>query len=216
MEPPPNVHRALAELKTIDKRISDAVAESVLVTANKHQNKKIDGVSLNDYRDKMKSSYQRVKDLIKRRNAIKTAVVNSNAVTTVVVCGTTYTVAAAIDLKNHGMAGKKLLLRAMKHQLNVAQEKISRYSGENIERMAEQYILNIIQSQPKDAKASSDSEAMKKMRQEYIENNTFDLLDPIGVSEKIQELENEINEFEAEIDAVLSTSNAMTMISFDC
>jgi hypothetical protein len=57
---------------------------------------------------------------------------------------------------------------------------------------------------------------MKKMRQEYIENNTFDLVDPIGVSGKIQELENEINEFEAEIDAVLSTSNAMTMISFDC
>lgn len=211
-----NVHRALSELKVLDKRIKAAIDGAVLITANKHQNAKIAGITVAEYRDHMKSGYQRAVDLIARRNAIKRAVVESNATTKVVVCGHEYTVAEAIDMKNHGMAGKKLLLAAMRNQFSDAQYKITMYSGENIERAAEQYIMSIIQSQPKDAKSFADSDAMRQMRQEYIANNTFDLIDPIGVSDKIKELEDEINDFESEVDAVLSTSNATTVITFEC
>ena len=92
------VHRALAELKTIDSRITKAINTSKFVIANKHSNEKIDGKPISEVRENMKSAYQKVTDLIARRNAIKRAVVLSNANTNVVVNGVTYTVAEAIDM----------------------------------------------------------------------------------------------------------------------
>jgi hypothetical protein len=60
-----------------------------------------------------------------------------------------------------------------------------------------------------------DSEAMKALRKDYIANNTYDLIDPLGVAKLMEELTDEINEFETEVDAALSVSNAVTVIEFE-
>ena len=57
-----------------------------------------------------------------------------------------------------------------------------------------------------------DSEAMKTLRKTYIENNTYDLVDPLDVTQIMETLDAEINEFNAEVDAALSVSNALTFI----
>lgn len=62
---------------------------------------------------------------------------------------------------------------------------------------------------------SVDSEAMKALRKTYIENNKYDLIDPLDVASIMEKLENEINEFETEVDAALSVSNALTVIEFE-
>ena len=59
-----------------------------------------------------------------------------------------------------------------------------------------------------------DSDAMKVIRQTYIENNKYDMLDPLGVAKIIEALDAEINEFNTEVDAALSCSNALTVIEF--
>ena len=128
------VHKGLAELKTIDGRINKAISEGVYVIANKHSNEKIKGKSISDFKETMKSSYQKATDLINRRNALKRAIVLSNANTKVTVGGVEYTVAEAIEMKNHGMEFKATLMRTMAYQNDSAQTEINRNSGDAIER----------------------------------------------------------------------------------
>ena len=77
------VHKALAELKVMDSRIAKSIQEGSYVVANKHSNEKIKGMTIADYKEYMKASHNKVTDLINRRNAIKRAVVLSNATTMV-------------------------------------------------------------------------------------------------------------------------------------
>lgn len=209
------VHKALAELKVIDDRINNTINEGVYVIANKHSNEKIKGMTIDSFKDKMKASHQKVNDLINRRNAIKRAVVLSNASTKVKVGNDEYTVAEAIDMKNHGMEFKAVYKRVIAMQNSSAQSEILRNSGEAIEKRAEKYILDIIAAQPKDAKMSVDSAAMQTMRKDYINNNTYDLIDPLNVNKILEELTNEIDEFSTEVDAALSVSNALTVIEIE-
>jgi hypothetical protein len=209
------VHRALSELKVIDGRISKAISDGVYVIANKHSNEKIKGKSVNDFKEDMKAAHNKVNDLINRRNALKRAVVLSNAQTKITVGGVEYTVAEAIEMKNHGMEFKARYLNAIALQNSGAQMEINRNSGEAIEKRAEQYVLSVIQAQPKDSKMTVDSDAMKALRKSYIENNTYDLIDPLNVADLMEKLTDEINEFNTEIDAALSVSNALTVIEFE-
>jgi hypothetical protein len=62
---------------------------------------------------------------------------------------------------------------------------------------------------------SVDSDAMKALRKTYIENNTYDLVDPMDVAKIMETLDAEVNEFNAEVDAALSVSNALTVIEFE-
>ena len=206
------VHKALAELKVIDNRISKAIADGTYVIANKHSNEKIKGKTINDFKEHIKACHNKVTDLINRRNAIKRAVVLSNACTKITVGNNEYTVAEAIEMKNHGMEFKTHYLRTIANQNYDAQSEINRNSGEAIEKRAEQYVLSVIQAQPKDSKMSVDSDAMKSLRKTYIENNTYDLIDPLDVNKILEDMTKEIEEFNVEVDAALSVSNAVTCI----
>lgn len=209
------IHKALAELKVIDNRINTAIHEGYYVVANKHSNEKIQGMTIAEFRDRMKASHNKVMDLINRRNAMKRAVVMSNAITKIVVGDNEYTVAEAIEMKNHGMEFKDTYLRKLAYQNVAAINEINNNSGDAIEKRAEQYVLSVIQAQPKDAKMTIDSEAMQALRNDYIKNNIYDLIDPLNVNNLIQNLTDEINEFNTEIDAALSCSNATTIIEFE-
>ena len=209
------VHKALAELKTMDDRISKAIRETTYVLAVKHSAEKINGVTVANFKEKMRSGYQKATDLIARRDAMKRAVVLSNATTKVKVGENEYTVAEAIEMKNHGMEFRSALLRQMNSAYVTAQNELNRNSGETLEKKAEQYVLAVIAAQPKDSKMSVDSEAMKALRKTYIENNTYDLVDPMDVAKIMETLDAEINEFNAEVDAALSVSNALTVIEFE-
>ena len=209
------VHKALAELKTMDDRIMKSIRENAYVLAVKHSAEKINGMTVKNFMDKMRSGYQKTTDLIARRDAMKRAVVLSNATTKVKVGDNEYTVAEAIEMKNHGMEFRSALLRQINSSYVTAQTELNRNSGETLEKKAEKYVLDVIAAQPKDSKMTVDSDAMKALRQTYIENNTYDLIDPLGVTKIMENLETEINEFLTEVDAALSVSNALTVIEFE-
>lgn len=209
------VHKALAELKVIGSRINNAICSGAFVIANKHSNEKIHGVTINEFKNSMKSDFQKVSDLIARRNAIKKAVVASNAVTKVKVGDTEYTVATAIEMKNHGMEFKNTFKKRLESQYAVAKNELDKNSGDPLEKRAENYVLSVIQAQPKDSKMDVDSEAMKNLRAQYIKDNTYDIIDPIGVKDAIEQLDNEISSFITEVDAALSVSNALTVLDIE-
>lgn len=209
------IHKALAELKTMDARIAKAIHETPYVLAVKHSAEKINGMTVDNFKDKMRSGYQKATNLIARRDAMKRAVVLSNATTKVKIGDNEYSVAEAIEMKNHGMEFKSDLLRQMNSAYTAAQNELVRNGGEALEKKAEQYVLAVIAAQPKDSKMSVDSDAMKTLRQTYIDNNTYDLVDPMNIAKVMEKLDAEINEFNAEVDAALSCSNALTVIEFE-
>jgi len=210
-----NVHKALAELKVIDDRINNAIDSGTYIIANKHSNIKIQGVTIDEFKTQMKASYQKVNDLIARRNAIKRAVVLSNATTKVNIGGVDYTVAEAIEMKNHGMELKSKFMKTMVLQYNRAKRDFEDNNGEFLDRKAEQYVLAVIGAQPKDSKMAIDSEGIKNMRAQYMKDNVFDIIDPINIKDVIENLHDEIEKFLTEIDAALSVSNALTIIEVE-
>lgn len=202
------VHKALAEIKVMDNRINSAIYSGVYCLANKHSNEKVKGIAVEDYKKVMQGYYDKTNDLIKRNEAIKKAVVLSNAITKVKIGENEYTVAEAIWMKNHGIDNKDELLVKLQQQYNKAQAEILKNNGEELDKRAEQYIIGIYGS--KEGKA--DTEAFEKTKKEFIKANQYELLDPIGILKVIEDLEKEIDTFKAEVDATLSTSNAITEI----
>lgn len=202
------IHEALAELKVIGNRINKEINSVKFVTTNKHSNTKIDGKSINEYSNNVKSQYQRITDLIKRRTAIKRAVVLSNATTKVTINDMEMTVAEAIEYKNSGIEYKVNLLDSLTANYNVSISKMKSSNGENLEERANDYIQKLYGNKD----GSIDNAVIESAKKNYIESNTLDLVDPIGAEKIISELNDEIDSFTSKVDAALSISNAITTI----
>lgn len=206
------VHKALAELKLLDDRIEKAIAEGVYCVANKHSNDKIGGVPLDDYIKIMQGGYDKATDLINRQVAIKRAVTLSNTVTKVSVSAVEYTVAEAIWMKNHGMEFYKALMNVMQKHYNTAQAKINlENDGGSLEERAEQYVTAIYGQK----EGKTNTADIEKVRADFLTANQYELVDPLHVLDKIENLEKRINDFMSEVDAALSVSNALTEITIE-
>ena len=202
------IHEALSELKVIGKRIDKEINGVVLVTANKHSNTKIGGKSIEEFSDNIKSKYQKITDLIKRREAIKRAVTQSNAITVVNISGQKMTVAEAIEYKKSGIVFKENLLSCLSLQYNRAIDIINRTNGDNLVSKADDYVIKMYGS--KDSGIAN--EVIETAKKNYIDNNSLDMIDPLDVSKIITELNDEIDKFMTTVDSALSVSNATTMI----
>lgn len=205
------VHKALAELKLLDIRIEKAIAEGVYCVANKHSNDKIGGVPLDDYIKIMQGGYDKATDFINRQTAIKRAVTLSNAVTKVEISGVEYTRAEAIWMKNHGMEFCKTLMNAMRRQYDKAQMQINLENGKDLEQRAEQYVTAIYGQK----EGKTNTADIEKVKADFLKSNQYELVDPLHVLDKIEDLEKKINDFMAEVDSALSVSNALTEITIE-
>lgn len=206
-----SVHKALCELKTLDSRIQKSIQQAVFVFANKHANTKISGVPIGEYSAEVKAAYQSVKDLIARRDAIKRAVTLSNAAVKVVIGGKEYTVAEAIEMKNHGISHLQLLLRKLETDNQRARRESDNNNGEALEDRADEYVKSLYGNV--DMKGAS--EEIKKVRADFIAAQTMEIVDPIGIRAEMERLEKEINDFTVEIDSALSVSNALTELTIE-
>lgn len=205
------VHKALCELKTLDSRITKCVNDTQYVFANKHSNAKVNGMSVSAYCEEIKAGYQRVNDLMNRRNAIKRAIVLSNATTIVTVGGKEYTVAEAIEMKNHGVPLMQSLLKRMERDNRAARNEANDNNGEMLEMRADEYIKSLYGST--DMKNISDE--IKKVRADFIAAQTYEIVDPINIKDEMGKLEDNINSFMVDIDSALSVSNALTEITIE-
>jgi len=203
------IHRALAELKIIGSRIERAIGDTVFVVANRHSNIRIQGLTITDFTLEMRSRHRSASDLIRRRDALKKAIVLSNAVTTVLISGAEYTVAEAIEMKNTGIEYKKLLLQEMRKQYETAANQCLR-ENEGLTTKADNYITGMFNK----IDMTKPSDEMQKTRADYVTQNTYELVESIKVLDEIKALEVEIAEFMTEVDSILSVSNALTEITF--
>ena len=204
------VHKALAELKTLDDRINSEITGSVFVRANRHNNMKIFGKAIPDFMADTESSYQSVKALINRRNAMKRAVVLSNAITKVNIGGVEYTVAEAIEMNNHGMENLVDLRNCLREQYSSVKRMVESENGDKLVKACENYIQATFGT--KEKVNNPDIETAQKV---YMANNTYDIVTGFDIEKIIKELTDRIDAFKAEIDSALSVSNALTVIEFD-
>lgn len=203
-----NIHKALCELKILDERINRAIDDCRYVGVTKIVSKRVGSQSVDDFSNSVKDGYKSARDLIRRRQAIKSAVVKSNATTTVTIGDVTYTIAEAIEMKNHGLDGEKRMLRYMVSRLAEAEAAINRTRSE-LETRADVFVRD--QTGSKESK----TEDLLKMRQDYIAMQDVDLVDPLHIRDIIKELDEKISTFMAEVDSALQTSNAKTEITIE-
>ncbi len=200
-----SIHRALTELKMLTLRIEAATNEVSAVVANRKSNRKINGVDIPEYEKQMQASYDKVVGLISYRNKIKALVVQSNANTKVMVGKEEMTVAEAIERKQ-SIQYEKNLLEVIQHQHRSAINSVAK-ENDALPAKLETYLVNILGNKDKQS-----PEEVKLHTETFMKRNEFEIIDPLNVKQQIEKLSNRIEEFESEVDAILSESNATTFI----
>jgi hypothetical protein len=202
------IHRALSELKLIDAKIEKAI-QGIIPTGIYQKGKLVNGQQKEeDFSANANSCYDSALDLMKRKTAIKSAIVQSNGVAVVTVGGEVMTVADAINAKVIMKFKKKLIETLQGRHRSV----LAGFNQNN--DMVRKNLQTILEhALGKDAvKAAKDD--VDNISKPYLELNEFHLFDPLKVEDRIKGLEKEIGDFEADVDAVLSESNAVTFIEF--
>lgn len=200
-----SLHRALSELKMLNLRIEVATNQVVLVRANRKSNEKIEGLPIEDYQKDMQASYDKVIGLIEYRNRLKSLVIASNAQTIVQIGMAEMTVAEAIERKQ-SIQFEKDLLANLRKQYHKAIDQVTA-SNDALPEKLETYLVNILGNKDKQS-----PDEVKLHTETFMKRNEYELIDPMNVKKTIDKLTTQIEEFESEVDAVLSESNATTFI----
>ena len=196
-----SVTQGLAELKLLDKRLSNHLNNMSWVQVSTLK-KPVDADRL---KSRASAEYQSYLDLVKRRDAIKRAIVLSNATTRVKIGTWEGTVAEAIEHKS-SMQYERRLLDSMKSQL---QEQRRQYEEENtqVDARLERLLTSEL---GKDVK--TNPETITALTNSFRANNKVELHDPLDLAAKIGELESQLEQFETNVDWVLSEANGKTQI----
>lgn len=202
------ITQALNELKTLDARINRGINKADFIEAAKISDSNIiPGVSKEEFRKEAEASYASIQDLIKRRRAIKSTIMLSNAKTVVEINGEEMTVAEAIDLKT-SIKYQELLLQKMRLQKDECTGKVANANM----KMNQQIDAMLSAMYGKDSKDKITADQHDNVAGPYKLANEYGPEDPLKISKKIEELENYIEEFKANVDAKLQISNCVTTI----
>ena len=204
------VYKALCELKTLKKRIEEKIELFRPVDVYNKATKKIRGKAVKDYEQEVREQEQSISDLIRRRAAIKNAVIVSNGTTKVSINGQEMTVAEAIEYKTHGEYFLELL--AQKYgAMSMQADRLIKNSEETASSKVETFLTELFGKK----EARVDTAEVEKARQNYIEMNVYGRSDPLDAAKKYEELQNQMDAFNSEFDAAISVSNAVTTITIN-
>lgn len=207
MENKLTLHRALAELKMLDKKISRKTLNLVTVGSKKGQEDKVGTQTLEEFNRSAVADLQSVQALIERKNTIKSAIVVANSNTKVKIGETEMSISDAITMKAT-ISLKENLVSKLKKELKGQLAVVERHNAQ-VDANALQLVKAAL-----DGESETNSEAALAISKPYKESNSFSLVDPVGIEEIIKVLEDEVEVFKMEVDAVLSEANATTVIEF--
>ena len=191
------INRGLVQLKLNQKKIDKALKKSFITY-------KV-GAKVRDESSEPKAAMDKVKDLITYGEKVKAAIMAANATTTVTINDEVMTIAAAIEKKrtiNHYTT----LISTMRRQLSSAKYEVDSVNEDLQSRLDRLLEANL----GKDLKAR-DAE-IEVITKAYKDANEASLVDPISLEKRIEELEEYVDGFMAEVDLCLSEVNATTYI----
>lgn len=198
-----SITRALVELKTLDSRINKIIDYTTFITyrtKNKNYNQ-----TETDFKKTAEAEFQSLGDLIIRRDKIKNAIVMSNATTEVDIAGKKMTVSQAIEFKTT-IAYKTRILDTLKQQ----RQHVTIESEAHRQKVQTKIDDNVRIICGKDSKP--DANVIQTVSDGIAKGDPIDIYDPLGIDEVIKKLETMIEDFTANVDYVLSESNALTKI----
>jgi hypothetical protein len=198
-----SVTRSLVEIKTIDGRITKIIDGGLFMTyKTKYKNTRY---TEEDFKKSATADFQSINDLIKRRDQIKNAIVLSNATTMVEIAGAKMTVSQAIEFKNT-IAYKTAILATLKHQRQMVIVEVDAHR-QKVQTKVDENVRIIC---GKDSKP--DAATLKMVSDGITAGDPIDVYDPLNLDKVIDGMEREIEDFKANVDFVLSESNATTLI----
>ena len=202
-----SITRALSELKVLQKRFDKEVSQlNVISVQHGLTLMKNSSVKPEDFSEKAKAQLQSVEDLQKRIHLIKTKIQQSNAITMVKIGTQEMTVLEAI-IKKSLLENQKDLLARLKKQLILANDNFEAATMSNENKIAKQ-----LEDATKNSTVKLDLEVEKQIKASVESLYPIKMIDPCKLSDKVKALEDEIEEFEANVDFALSESNALTQI----
>lgn len=200
-----SVHRGLGELKLYSNKIESGLS-GAFVVANKKSNKTIGGKSIEEVENAIKGNFDSVVALLENRNIIKDAIIKSNATTIVTVAGKEMSVAEAIERKNSILLSKEFVDTLQRQFMN-ENHKVE-VNNEQLQTKLESFLQATLGDK-------RDVETVKSLTKTFQDSNEFTLIDPKHIQDYIAKLSKEIQEFETQVDYVLSESNATTFFEVE-
>ena len=204
-----SITKALVELKTLNKRIDKKIAQldPIAVSTGDKLPERIK--SHEDFIDKAKADFQSIQDLIARRAKIKSAVVQSNALTKVTIAGATLTVAEAIERKS-SIESEKSLQRQLAARFTEGIDQV-----ENFNQSLKGQLLKLLEATYSKSEAQISKDDHDKVAIPFFKNNEAKIIDPLDAKKLQETLDDKISAFEDEVDVALSESNARTDITLN-
>ena len=210
------IHRALAKIKTTEKRFLALMNNGTFVSSQVGQSQVTPGGrSVKDMTAEIKSNYDSAVSLLKNYEALKLAVIRSNSGITkdttgldeTKVGGKNMLVAEIIAKQKYVMPLYKKLIDTLSYQLNSVSQDIERKNShvqDNLTRVLSN-ISNGSNEKLTEAQISSITET-------YYANNSCFIIDPLKISETIRKLQKTYDDFWDEADSRLSEVNALKVI----
>ena len=214
------VQQALNELKVLDSRVATKVSNLGQETSAVQADKKLLGTqnsrkTVQEFLDDAVSKLQSANDLINYRRALKSAVLQSNAVTKVTVADKEMTVAEAIEYKN-SISLEWNLVNSLELGITKAGLLTAKYN-EDVERKLERNIDSILGNE-KDRKTQDDLEVIETLRANAEKSKAEIVVPEIGkvkLTDYVSKKREELEDFESNVDFILTASNVTTTITIE-
>lgn len=214
------VTQALDQRDLLVKKICDKIRKASFTETKKHNEEKVmeRRVTQKEFEKEAHSSYQQIIDLIHWYDKVDQAILRSNAETMIETSYGTMSIANALALRSRLNCSNAYdsdsnfegnLMMKLQEELN-EKIRVMEQKNKGLQNTAETMRLSIL---GKDTKTKDETPL--KVVDVYVQENTTELIDPLNVRKKINELNERRETILNELDTKIKVSNATTFVEIN-
>lgn len=214
------VTQALDQRDLLVKKICDKIRKASFTETKKHNEEKVmeRKVTQKEFEKEARSSYQQIIDLIHWYDKVDQAILRSNAETMIETSYGTMSIANALALRSRLNCSNAYdsdsnfegnLMMKLQEELN-EKIRVMEQKNKGLQNTAETMRLSIL---GKDTKTKDETPL--KVVDVYVQENTTELIDPLNVRKKINELNERRETILNELDTKIKVSNATTFVEIN-
>ncbi|MDB7984322.1 hypothetical protein [Faecalicoccus pleomorphus] len=214
------VTQALDQRDLLVKKICDKIRKASFTETKKHNEEKVmeRRVTQKEFEKEARSSYQQIIDLIHWYDKVDQAILRSNAETMIETSYGTMSIANALALRSRLNCSNAYdsdsnfegnLMMKLQEEFN-EKIRVMEQKNKGLQNTAETMRLSIL---GKDAKTKDETPL--KVVDVYVQENTTELIDPLNVRKKINELNERRETILNELDTKIKVSNATTFVEIN-
>ena len=214
------VTQALDQRDLLVKKICDKIRKASFTETKKHNEEKVmeRRVTQKEFEKEARSSYQQIIDLIHWYDKVDQAILRSNAETIIETSYGAMSIANALALRSRLNCSNAYdsdsnfegnLMMKLQEELN-EKIRVMEQKNKGLQNTAETMRLSIL---GKDTKTKDETPL--KVVDVYVQENTTELIDPLNVRKKINELNERRETILNELDTKIKVSNATTFVEIN-